>query len=82
MKRTVEVLFTIDVEIDESKFDEKFMKEFRESFFNFNTIEEHIEHLGQLAVRGVAHDNFIEGYGHPDEMGIVFTEEDWESELQ
>lgn len=51
------------------------MQAFRESFYDFDTVEEHIEHLGQLFVRGIVGgiaNPFIEGYGPADEMGIKF----------
>ena len=83
MKKTIFVTIEkqIEVEIDKSKFDETFMQEFRDSFYKFNTINEHIEHLAQLAARGYANrwsphelGEFIEGYGHVKEMGIKLEE--------
>jgi len=71
---TVHVSQLVQVELDASKFDEAFMQEFRESFFNFDTIEEHAEHIAQLQARGVIDiegvPEFVEGYGPSDEMGI------------
>lgn len=70
---TVEVTQTVTVTLDETKFDEVFMQEFRDSFFNFDTIDEHAEHLAQLEARGITDEfgqNFIEGYGPAAEMGI------------
>lgn len=49
------------IEIDETIFDEKTMEGFRQSFYNFNTYEEHAEHLAQIRAR--IGDGFIEGYG-------------------
>jgi hypothetical protein len=74
MKRWVDVEFSVEVEVDESKFTPEFMAEFRESFYPFTTIEEHIEHLAQLYVRGIAqpYNDFIEGYGMSDDFGIKF----------
>ena len=75
MMITKRVLLTVSVEVtvDETKFDKEFMQEFRDSFWAFHTIEEHIEHLGQMAIRGIAEDDaFIEGYGESKEMGITF----------
>lgn len=63
------------VTVDETKFTPEFMEEFRESFFDYETIDEHIEHLGSLYGRGVISgyaDEFIEGYGRANEMGIKF----------
>lgn len=67
---TQEVVVTLDVEM----FDEPFMREFRERFYDFDTIEEHAEHIAQLQARGLIDieviPEFIEGYGPSDSMGI------------
>jgi len=84
MKRQIEVTQIIEVEVDESKFDEQFLREFRESFYSFDTLDEHIEHLGQLYARGIFSglgNPFIEGYGPADEMGIKFREIDQEQRV-
>ncbi|WDA37827.1 hypothetical protein [Sphingobium sp. YC-XJ3] len=65
----------VTVELDETKFDEAFMQEFRESFFSFDSLDEHAEHIAQLVARGLVElgwerADFIEGYGHAHEMGI------------
>ncbi len=63
----------VRVIIDRKKFTQKFMREFRESFYKFNSIDEHLAHLAQLYARGLAHnDTFIEGYGNARGMGIKF----------
>lgn len=72
---TVEVTTRVEVTLDVSKFDEAFMEEFRGSFYSFDTIEEHAEHIGQLEARGLIdttweRNDFIEGYGPAHEMGI------------
>ncbi len=80
MEKTVLVTQTVKVKIDETKFNESFMSEFRKYLYNFKTIDDHIKHLAQLHARGI-YDNgdFIEGYG--DEMGIEFKVEDTEIEI-
>lgn len=75
VKFTVEVSQLVEVEIDETKFDVAFMKEFRESFFPFYSLRAHAGHLAQLHARGISvldgfSPEFIEGYGPQDEMGI------------
>lgn len=79
----------VEIEIDESKFDDAFMQEFRDMFYPFQTLDEHIEHLAQLVARGHAGKHsfdklgeFIEGYGHVKEMGIVLNDlgETWQVE--
>lgn len=70
------------VTLDTEKFDEKFMKEFKKNFYDFETLEEHAEHIAQLQARGVIDieqdPTFIEGYADSREMGIeleyVYTE--------
>lgn len=76
-KFTVTIEQTIEVELDESKFTSDFMAEFRHSFYPFETLQEHAEHIAQLQARGiidlegyVSPREFIEGYGPPSEMGI------------
>ena len=72
--KTVIVEQTIRVTVDESKFTPEFMQEFRESFYDFDTLDDHIKHLGQLCARGIADDfSFIEGYGKASDMGIKFV---------
>lgn len=74
MKYRVAVTQFVEVELDESKFDDKFMEEFRASFYEFDDIIEHVEHIAQLQARGVIDlertPEFIGGYGPSNEMGI------------
>jgi hypothetical protein len=71
--RIIRVVTEVEITLDEDKFDNVFMEDFNANFFEFDTIEEHYEHLAQLYVRGITDGtNFIEGYGMPDEMGISF----------
>jgi len=75
-KRIVEVTFNVEVEMDDSKFTPEFMEEFRETFFRFETLDEHAEHLAWLAVRERLDENFTEGYGPLNDMGIKVTVRD------
>ena len=72
--KDIDVVQTIRVTVDESKFDDKFMEEFRASFYGFDTLDEHLMHLAQLNARGLAGGfrDFIEGYGDAADMGIQF----------
>lgn len=82
MKKLIEVRQCVEVEIDETKFTEEFMKTFREVFFNNQTIDDHMMHLAQLYCRGIAdQDCFIEGYGEAKDMGIKFYDNDIEVEI-
>lgn len=74
-KFEVEVTQRVEVTLDASKFDAVFMQEFRDSFYGFDTIEEHAEHIAQLQARGLIDiswksNEFIEGYGPAEEMGL------------
>lgn len=80
----IEVTQTIRVNLDEAKFDEAFMQEFRDGFFQFDTLEQHAAHIGQLFARGIIgweKTDFIEGYGHAHEMGIRAKELAVETEV-
>jgi hypothetical protein len=63
------VMIDVEIELDETKFDEAFMAEFRQSFYPFYDINDHVEHLAQLQARGLL-DFFTEGYGEIKDMGI------------
>lgn len=84
MKRfQVEVVQTFDIKVDESKFTEQFMADFRKSFYEFHTIDDHVKHLAQLYARGIVtpFSRFIEGYGAPEDIGLSFTEVDQEEDI-
>lgn len=70
----VDVIQTVRVTLDESKFTPEFMQEFREGFYSFEDFHEHAEHIAQLVARGIVDlsdpDTFIEGYGEARDMGI------------
>lgn len=74
-KFTIAVTQTVEVELDDAKFDEAFMEEFRESFYPFFELSDHAKHIAQLQARGVIDlsgysGEFIEGYGPSEDMGI------------
>lgn len=50
-----------EIEFDENKINEEWMKEFRQVFYSFYDLEEHAEHLAQSRAR--FQQEFIEGYG-------------------
>lgn len=74
--RTFRIAVTqlVEVTLDESKFDDEFMAEFRGSFYPFHELERHAEHIAQMQARGVIDveltPEFIEGYGPSQDMGI------------
>jgi len=73
----IEVTRRVQVTLDESKFDEKFMREFDRWFYDFGRdINRHVKHLAWLYAAGRIGglDRFVEGYGKLSEMGISFDE--------
>ncbi|APH20906.1 TPA: hypothetical protein ACXDAY_002173 [Clostridium botulinum] len=60
-----------EIEIDDKQLDEKWMKNFRECMFDFDTYEEHAEHIAQMRAR--FGEGFIEGYGNP----LIDGEKPW-----
>jgi len=70
--KIVEVRTYVEVTVDETKFTEKFMEDFRSYMMPYETLDDHIEHLGYMEVIGgfTNFDRFLEGYGDIDEMGI------------
>jgi len=72
---TIDVTQTVEVELDETKFTDEFMEEFREGFFDFWTLADHAAHIAQLQARGLIDcervGDFIEGYGPSADMGIT-----------
>lgn len=73
-KFIVDVTQTVEVEFDETSFDEAFMADFRESFYPFYTLTDHAEHIAQLQARGIVDleriPEFVEGYGPSDRIGL------------
>ncbi|MCM3140339.1 hypothetical protein M3573_18860 [Bacillus safensis] len=51
------------IEFDENVLDEEWMQKFRETFYDFNSLEEHADHIAQFRARNGT--QFIEGYGVP-----------------
>lgn len=73
-KFNIQVTQMVEVILDETKFTEKMMEDFRESFFPLYDVSEHAEHLAQLFARGVYDEgDFIEGYGPSNDFGITFS---------
>lgn len=75
MKKSILVTQLVEVEINESFFSEEFLKEFREVFYNFHTINDHMKHIAQLSARGLIGSGSVpEGYcegmiiGHSPEV--------------
>lgn len=72
--REVRVTRFIRISVDPTKFTPEFMAEYSSYITDLETIDEHIEHLAELANRGVidgGRDQEIEGYGKLSDMGIT-----------
>ena len=81
--KVVEVTQTIEVTVDETKFDAESMAEFRDGMYPFVNIDDHIKHLAALEAQSyISHGAaFIEGYGPMNEMGIRVTTDGLETEI-
>ena len=81
--KEVTVTQRVHVTVDPAKFTPAFMADFCEHFYPFDTVDQHLAHLGQLHVRGLAdHHSFIEGYGNADDMGIRFFVANGSTEIE
>jgi len=65
------------IEFDENEINEEWMTDFKKHFYNFDSLEEHAEHIAQFRSR-FPDDSFIEGYGIPTVNGRrpVFADKD------
>lgn len=80
--KSVYVTHCVSVTLDESKFTEEFLQEFRESFYDFYTVDDHRQHLASLYARGIyGEHSFIEGYGPASDFGIKFDLESLDTEV-
>ena len=73
--KQVSVTQTVEVTIDETKFTDEWMASFRDVFYNYYSLDDHVGHLAQLEARGLTYlphvnNEFIEGYGPAGDMGI------------
>lgn len=81
MKKLVRVERYVEVDIDESKFNQEFFDEFNDYICDYGySLDKHIENLAYNWAMGYC--DFIEGYGQLDEMGIKFREDDCIVEIE
>ena len=80
-KIKVHVNVMVEVELDEAKFDDAFMQEFRENFYPFESLEDHAKHIAQMEAREILKP-FTEGYGLLDKMGISARQIEWWQEVE
>ena len=81
--KIIQVTQTIEVTVDETKFTDEFMREYREYFYDFDDIDDHLRFLASQEAQGfVSHGSaFIEGYGPMNEMGISFNTTSLETDV-
>lgn len=73
-KYEVKISRTVIVEVDEEKFTEEFMEEFRKLFYPFTSIGDHAAFIGKSYMNYVvtSADDFLEGYGELSDFGVKF----------
>ena len=59
----------IAVELDETKFTDAFMERYRETYYPFDSVEDHAMYIAELEQRGLLTAR-SEGYGDIKEFGI------------
>jgi hypothetical protein len=73
----VDITQRLYVEIDETKFTPEWLADFRKTFYNFQSVQDHVEHLARLEAAGIIHtqdrDCFIEGYGPAGNFKLQIT---------
>ena len=86
MAKVVTVTQSVVIDVKPEAFTPEFMSEFAETMYPFDTLDQHIEHLAQLAARGIlaalpfydGRPDWIEGYGPAHEflnsIGFADTE--------
>lgn len=81
MTKNVEVIFNVDVTVDETKFTKEFLDNFSKFFQKLDNLQEHIEHIAVLGVNGQLSE-FTEGYGTLADMGIKVKINDCLAEME
>lgn len=75
MKTTeVTISRSFAITYDQDKFTPEFLDKFRKHFYDFATVQEHLEHLAGCISRGIVNtpDDFLEGYGKLSDFGITW----------
>ena len=70
----IQIITTVNIKVDESQFTDEFMREFRRSFYEFYTAQDHIEHLAWIVSQSGGVPRLIEGYGYIPEDFSLFTD--------
>lgn len=85
--KTIVVTQYVDVTIDETKLTPEWMESYRQMFYQYHDVDDHLKHLAQLEARGITYqphvnNTFIEGYGEANDLGIKAAVTDVEMEVQ
>jgi len=71
---------TYEIELDENVINEEWMREFRDTFYSFNSLEEHAQQIAEQRARNVQRtDTFLEGYGKVRIKDYGFDSKEWEN---
>ena len=63
-KFKVTVTQIVEVELDDSKLNDDFNKEFSATMWDVDCLQDHANHIGQMEARDlIGSDGFLEGYG-------------------
>lgn len=74
---------TYEIELDENVINEEWMQEFRETFYSFNTLEEHAQQIAEQRVRNAERtDTFLEGYGRVRIKDYGFDSKSWDNPVE
>lgn len=84
--KLIEVTQIVEVSIDETKLTPEWMASFRDVFYNYHDIDDHLGHIAQLEARGITYqphvnNTFIEGYGNANDLRIKARVVDTEIEI-
>lgn len=81
----INVTTEVTVKISEGHWitDAEDRKDWAKTFYDFDTIEDHAEHIAQLVARGLAtNETYVEGYGELEKHKIITEIGDTETEIQ
>ena len=81
MRKKIHVTIEVDISVDETKFTDPFINEFRQKFYPLDYLNDHICNLSEQYALGYISpsDSIIEGYGKPENFGIKFHSKDVEN---
>lgn len=72
------VTMAVKVALDETKFTPEWIEDFERYMYPIGDVEGARRDLARLYLSGLAHNDFVEGYGSLKELGVEFSQ-DWET---